>query len=181
MNADPELDAAIIRHPGIALNHGVLHFDRAAHSFDNAAELDEAPSPVRLTTRPRCTAMVGSIRSLRSARNRAKMRSSSAPAKPAVADHIRDQDRCYFAGLTHVVLPLSSLALLPDQSALSQHRAAKPKKDSSEPLVGRSASDRLQSFETMPAKGQNWRNSPVSIATLNGGIAPHVGDYQQLV
>ena len=32
-----------------------------------------APSPVRLTTRPRCTAMVGSIRSLRSARSRARI------------------------------------------------------------------------------------------------------------
>ncbi|HWX32905.1 MAG TPA: adenylate/guanylate cyclase domain-containing protein [Steroidobacteraceae bacterium] len=36
------------------------------------------PSPVRFTTRPLCTAMVGSIRSLRSARKRARVRSSSA-------------------------------------------------------------------------------------------------------
>ena len=40
-----------------------------------------APSPVRLTTRPLCTAIVGSIRSLRNARNRAKVRSSSAPLR----------------------------------------------------------------------------------------------------
>src|SRR5271169_4804099 len=38
-----------------------------------------APSPVRLTTRPLCTEIVGSIRSLRSARRRARVRSSSAP------------------------------------------------------------------------------------------------------
>jgi hypothetical protein len=38
------------------------------------------PSPVRLTMRPLCTAMVGSIRSLRSARRRASVRSSSDPA-----------------------------------------------------------------------------------------------------
>src|SRR5271157_5855458 len=38
------------------------------------------PSPVRLTTRPWCTAMVGSMRSLRSALSRASVRSSSAPA-----------------------------------------------------------------------------------------------------
>ena len=37
------------------------------------------PSPVRLTTRPLCTAMVGSIRSLRRARSRASVRSSSEP------------------------------------------------------------------------------------------------------
>ena len=38
------------------------------------------PSPVRLTTRPLCTEIVGSIRSLRSGRSRARVRSSSAPA-----------------------------------------------------------------------------------------------------
>jgi ABC-type branched-subunit amino acid transport system ATPase component len=38
------------------------------------------PSPVRFTMRPLCTAMVGSIRSLRSARSRANVRSSSMPA-----------------------------------------------------------------------------------------------------
>ncbi len=37
------------------------------------------PSPVRLNTRPLCTAMVGSITSLRSALSRAKVRSSSLP------------------------------------------------------------------------------------------------------
>ena len=36
-----------------------------------------APSPVRLTTRPLWTAMVGSMRSLRSALSRASVRSSS--------------------------------------------------------------------------------------------------------
>ena len=39
------------------------------------------PSPVRLTTRPRCTEIVGSIRSLRSARSRARVRSR--PRLPA--------------------------------------------------------------------------------------------------
>ena len=39
------------------------------------------PSPVRLTTRPRWTAIVGSMRSLRSPLTRASVRSSSAPAR----------------------------------------------------------------------------------------------------
>ena len=52
MNADPKDDAAILGHAGVALDHGVLHLDGAAHGVDDAAELDEAPSPVRLTTRP---------------------------------------------------------------------------------------------------------------------------------
>ena len=80
MDADAEFDAALGGQAGVALDHAVLHLDGAAHGVDHAAELDEAPSPVRLTTRPWCTAMVGSIRSLRSARSRARVRSSSAPA-----------------------------------------------------------------------------------------------------
>ena len=41
MNADAELDAALRRHAGVALDHRGLHFDRAAHGVDHAAELDE--------------------------------------------------------------------------------------------------------------------------------------------
>ena len=41
MDADPELDAAVLRHAGIALDHAVLHLDGAAHGIDHAAELDE--------------------------------------------------------------------------------------------------------------------------------------------
>ena len=42
MNADAELDAALLRHAGVALDHAVLHFDRAAHGVDHAAELDDS-------------------------------------------------------------------------------------------------------------------------------------------
>ena len=42
MNADPKLDALFERDACVALDHGVLHFDRAAHRVDNAAELDDA-------------------------------------------------------------------------------------------------------------------------------------------
>jgi hypothetical protein len=52
----------------------------APTGVNHAAQFEILPSPVRFTTRPLCTAMVGSIRSLRSARSRASMRSSSAPA-----------------------------------------------------------------------------------------------------
>ena len=40
VNADPKDDAAVLGHAGVALDHGVLHFDRAAHGVDDAAELD---------------------------------------------------------------------------------------------------------------------------------------------
>ena len=42
MNADAELDAALRRHTSVALDEAVLHFDRASHRVDHAAELDEA-------------------------------------------------------------------------------------------------------------------------------------------
>ena len=48
------------------------------------------PSPVRFATRPLCTAMVGSIRSLRSARRRASVRSSSDPASFNVGEDLFD-------------------------------------------------------------------------------------------
>ena len=41
MNADPEDDAAVLGHAGVALHHGVLKFDGAAHGVDHASELDD--------------------------------------------------------------------------------------------------------------------------------------------
>ena len=41
MNADAELDPPVLRHARVALNHAALHFDRAAHGVDHAAELDQ--------------------------------------------------------------------------------------------------------------------------------------------
>jgi hypothetical protein len=41
MNADAELDATVLRQPGVALHHAVLHLDPAAHRVDHAAELHQ--------------------------------------------------------------------------------------------------------------------------------------------
>jgi hypothetical protein len=41
VNADAELDAPIGRHAGVAVDHRVLHLDRAAHRVDHASELDQ--------------------------------------------------------------------------------------------------------------------------------------------
>ena len=79
MNADTKFDTAIRRKTSIALDHAALHFDRAAHGVDDAAKLDDGPIARALDHASMCTAMVGSIMSLRSARSRAKVRSSSAP------------------------------------------------------------------------------------------------------
>jgi hypothetical protein len=46
------LDAALRRKTRVALNHTVLHLDGAANGIDDASELKEDSSPVRLTTRP---------------------------------------------------------------------------------------------------------------------------------
>ena len=42
MDADAELDAALGRQAGVALDHAMLHLDRAAHGVNDAAELDDA-------------------------------------------------------------------------------------------------------------------------------------------
>ena len=78
MDADPKFDALVRRDPSVALEHRPLDFNGAVHRVDDAATM--LPSPVRLTTRPWCTEIVGSIKSLRSARRRASVLSSSAPA-----------------------------------------------------------------------------------------------------
>jgi hypothetical protein len=43
VNADAKLDPALRRHAGVALDHSVLHLDRAAHRVHDAAEFDEQP------------------------------------------------------------------------------------------------------------------------------------------
>jgi hypothetical protein len=42
MNTDAKLNAALGRETGIALDETGLSFDRAPHTVDDAAELDEA-------------------------------------------------------------------------------------------------------------------------------------------
>ena len=80
MNADAELDAPFWRRAGVALDHAVLHFDRAAHRVDYAAKLDENAVAGALDDAPMMDGDAGSIRSLRSPLSRDKVRSSSAPA-----------------------------------------------------------------------------------------------------
>jgi hypothetical protein len=41
MNANPELDALLWRHAGVALDHSGLAFDRATHGVGRTAELDD--------------------------------------------------------------------------------------------------------------------------------------------
>jgi len=80
MDANPELDAAPRRKPGIAFNHAVLHLNGAANGIDDAPKLNENAVTRALDHTSVVRAVLGSIRSLRSARSLASVRSSSAPA-----------------------------------------------------------------------------------------------------
>jgi hypothetical protein len=80
MDTDSKLDATFGWKAGIALDHAVLHLDGAAHGVNHAAELNDGSIAGALDHPAIVNGDYGSIRSLRSARSRASMRSSSAPA-----------------------------------------------------------------------------------------------------
>jgi len=52
MNAYAKDDAAVLWHARVTFDHGALDFDRKADGVDHATELDDVPSPGRLTIRP---------------------------------------------------------------------------------------------------------------------------------
>jgi hypothetical protein len=79
MDADAKFDALVGRDLSVARYHRSLDFNGAVHRVDDTAELDDAAVARALDDAPWWTAMVGSIRSLRSDRSRARIRSSSAP------------------------------------------------------------------------------------------------------
>jgi hypothetical protein len=60
-----------------------------------------APSPVRFMTRPLCTEIVGSMRSLRSARRRARVQILVRAGEPGESDNVSGQDRGEFANFCH--------------------------------------------------------------------------------
>ena len=105
MNADPEDDAAILGHPGVALDHGVLNFDGAAHCVDDAAELDDRAVAGALDDAP---VMHGNGRVDQVAAQRSQPRQDAilvGAGKTAVTDNVRANDRRKFPGLAHRVSP----------------------------------------------------------------------------
>jgi hypothetical protein len=72
MDTNAKLDAALGRQASVALDHAVLHLDGAAHGIDDASKLNEDA-----IARPLNDAAVMQSESLRSARSRASVRSSS--------------------------------------------------------------------------------------------------------
>ncbi len=104
MNADAKIDAFVRGHARVALDHGVLHFDCAAHRVDHAAELDDAPVAGALDD----TSVVnGDSRIDQVATQRPEPRQNAILVRsrePAVADNIGDEDRRKFPGLSHCAL-----------------------------------------------------------------------------
>ena len=107
MNADAKLDAALRRQAGVAFDHAVLHFDRAAHGVDHAAELDEAAVAGSLDD---AAVMQGDGRIDQVAAQRPEPRQNAILVRsrePAIADNIRNQNRRNLPGLAHGAPPAS--------------------------------------------------------------------------
>ena len=101
VNANAILDPPFRRHAGVALDESVLHFDRAAHRVDDAAELDDAPVPGAFDDAP---VMGGDGRIDEVAPEAPETRERSLlvdAGEPGVAGDVRDQDRSELAGLGH--------------------------------------------------------------------------------
>ena len=101
MDADAELYAALGRHAGVALDHAVLHLDRAAHSVDHAAKLDEAAVARALDDAPVMRGD-GGIDQVAAEPPEPRQGAILVRARqPAVADHVRNQDRSNLPDFGH--------------------------------------------------------------------------------
>src|SRR5271166_4087282 len=101
MNADAELDAALRRQAGVAFDEAALHLDGAAHRVDHAAEFDEAAVPGALDDAS-VMGSYGGINQIAAQPAQPRQRAILVRAgEPAVADHVRDQNRRDFSGLAH--------------------------------------------------------------------------------
>jgi hypothetical protein len=105
MNADAKFDAPVLRHARVALDHGVLHFDRAAHGVDHAAKLDDRPIAGAFH-HPAVVDSDGRIDEIAAQRPEARQNPILVRAgESAEADDIRRQDRCEFSPLGHAPRP----------------------------------------------------------------------------
>ena len=104
MNANAKQDPAVLWDAGIALDHGVLHLDGAAHGVDHAAELNDAAAAGALDHAP---VVHGNGRVDDVASQRPEPRQDAIlvrTGKPGIADHVRAQNRREFACFGHECL-----------------------------------------------------------------------------
>jgi len=89
------------RHSSVALDHGVLHFDGAAHGVDHAAEFDQSSIAGALYD---TAAMHRDRRVDEIAAERPEAGKSAVlvrPGEPAETDHVGRQNRGKFASFCH--------------------------------------------------------------------------------
>jgi hypothetical protein len=104
MYPDAKLDAALGRNPGVAFNHAVLHFDRAAHRVHHAAELNNGSIAGSLDDAAVVHGDYG-INQIAADRPKPRQRTIFVRAgEPAVTDYVRDKDSRDFSGLGHWTL-----------------------------------------------------------------------------
>ena len=104
MNADAELDATVLGHAGVALDHGVLKFDGAAHRVDHAAELDDGAVAGALDD---AAVVNGDGRIDQIAAQRPEARKDTVligAGKSGEADHVSRQNRSEFPSFGHPAL-----------------------------------------------------------------------------
>src|SRR6185295_11570424 len=80
MYANAKLDAALERKAGVSLYHSVLHLDCTPNGINHAAKLDDASIAGAFHHAPLMHGDCRVYQTLRSARSRANVRSSSEPA-----------------------------------------------------------------------------------------------------
>jgi hypothetical protein len=101
VNAHSELDALLGKHASVALDHAGLHFDRAAHRVNHAAELDDRAVAGALDD----AAMVHGDDWVDQVAPKGAEPCEDAifvrASKPGVADDVGNQDRGEFPGLAH--------------------------------------------------------------------------------
>jgi hypothetical protein len=101
VNADAKFDALVERDAGVALDHGLLDFECAAHCVDDTAELDDRAVARSLDD----AAMVHGDRGINKiAAQSAQSRQSSILVRarePAIANDVGDKDRRNFPRLAH--------------------------------------------------------------------------------
>ena len=92
VNANAELDPALIRQACITLGHAVLQLDSATHGADHAAKLDEAAVAGALDDAP-VMRVNGGIDEIAPQPPQPRQRANLVRAsQPAVADDVRDQN-----------------------------------------------------------------------------------------
>ena len=101
MNADAELDPALGRQAGVALDEAVLNLDGAAHGIDHAAELDKNAVAGSLDNAPAIRGD-GGIDQIAAQPPEPRQGAILVRSRePAIADYIGDQDRRNLPGLAH--------------------------------------------------------------------------------